>query len=393
MTATYTPRLRPAELARAAELVGAASSLVGARGADARGAASAIAGTGFEGPAADAGLARLTGFGVILLSRGELLANAARILSAAGAAQAELDRFADLLVHVPHTQAIEWLNMLSWLLDTTAARALRTALIGSDDGGFEELVHRPLEPLADIHASHLATVPAATAQVVEAAGGLILESGAGRTTVIVGDVTDPERVTTLVAGVSTGKPGKLSGEVEKALRIAEATGGAVVVWEGYRPPPDVPGGLNPVAAREGGERLSAFQMALEERFPDARKSVVAHSYGTVVATRAATEAGLWADDVWLLGSPGVPAHSACDYRLHGDNPQVYVVDGDSDPVTLLRRGGRAVHGTSPSDPSFGAAVVGGVEGGHSAYFTDPDWLRAIGEPPGGSNGCTNGKGT
>ena len=390
MTTTYAPRLRAAELAEAAGVVAHAASLVHERGTDTARAAHLIAGTGFAGAAADAGMARLGRIGAQFLARSALLTQASRILAAAAAAQAELDHAADRLVHLPHAGIIEWLNMMSWLLDTTAARMLRAALLGTGGAEFTELVHRPLESLRQIHDSHLPTVPASTARAVEAVGGLILESGSERTTVIVGDVDDPVRVTTLVAGVSTGRPRKLAGELEKAQRIAEATGGAGVVWEGYRPPPDVTGGLNPTAAREGGEKLSAFQMALEERFPEARKSVVAHSYGTVVATRAATGADLYADDIWLLGSPGVPAGSVCDLTLLGEDPHVYVVDADSDPINLLRHGDRAVHGTSPSSPSFGATIVEGVEGNHSAYFTDPDWLGALAQPPGGPQRCTNG---
>ncbi len=391
MTTAYAPRLRAAELVEAASVVARAASLVHDRGTDTARAAHMLARSGFAGPAADAGMARLGSLGAQFLARSALLTQAARILATAGAAQAELDRAAERLVHLPHEGIIEWLNMMSWLLDTTAARILRVALLGAGGTEFNELVHRPLESLREIHESNLSTVPASTARAVEAVGGLILESGSERTTVIVGDVSDPARLTTLVAGVSTGRPRKLAGELDKAQRIAEATGGAVVVWEGYQPPPDVTGGLNPTAAREGGEKLSAFQMALEERFPGARKSVVAHSYGTVVATRAATGAGLYADDVWLLGSPGVPAGSVCDLTLLGDDPHVYVVDADSDPITLLRHGDRAVHGTSPSSPSFGATVVEGVEGNHSAYFTDPDWLVALAQPPGGPQRCTNGR--
>lgn len=379
--AVYDPPLRVAELAGSAEALAHASALLAARAADTRDAARRIDATGFAGPAADAALARLAEIAQAFLRRSALLHHASQILASAASAQEKLDQLADLADNFGRAQAIEWLNMMAWLLDTAAAAAMRLAALGPAEPGAPQLVQRPFDSLEEIHASNLPTVPAATIREVHAAGGLILESGPGGTTVLVGDATDPARVTTLVAGVSTGRPEKLAGELDKARRIAEATGGAVVVWQGYRPPPDVPLGINPAAARGGGEKLAAFQIAVEERFPHARKTILAHSYGTVVAAHAAGEPGLYADELWLLGSPGVPVRSAADMRLLGEDPAVFVVDADTDPITGLRYRDRAVHGYSPSDPSFGATVVEGVEGGHSAYFTDPDFLRALSSPP------------
>ena len=147
-------------------------------------------------------------------------------------------------------------------------------------------------------------MPASTRRIIEAADGLVLEAGPGSTTVMVGATDNPARVITLVAGATTGNPRQLAGELEKARRIAERTGAAVVVWQGYNPPPDLGAALSAASASEGAGNLAAFQAALEERFPDAQKTVVAHSYGTLVATRAANRDGLLADDVWLLGSAG-----------------------------------------------------------------------------------------
>lgn len=375
-TAVYSPPLRTAELAEAARAMETAAVLLQQHADTSFAAVRNIADTGFSGPAADAGLARLRGLGEQFLDRSALYHHTSRILTSAGSAQEKLDELADLPVQLHRAQLIEWLNMMAWLLDVTAADAMGMVVLGRE-AQFTELAHRPAESLEDIHASNLATVPASTAATVAEAGGLILESGPGRTTVIVGDTHDPSRVTTLIGGVSTGRPGKLEGELEKARRIAEETGGAVIVWEGYEPPPDVPGGLNPSAARDGGDKLSAFQHALEDRFPDARKTVLAHSYGTVVAGYAATGAGLYVDDLWLLGSPGVPATSVADMKLLGDNPEVFAVHADADPINSLHYGDRAVHGSSPLHPSFGARVVDGVEGDHSSYFADPDLLGAL----------------
>ncbi|MEX3504386.1 alpha/beta hydrolase [Corynebacterium sp. LK2510] len=382
MNAAYTPALRPAELRDAARTLEHAAHLVTGRGRDSRDAAAAIAAAGFAGPAANAGLSRLDTFAYHFISHAHVLRYIAQILASAGSAQQKLDELADVAANTQRIYLIRWLNMVSWLLDSAAAQAVRTAILGTVDETFDKLVHHPNESLEQIHARNLATVPASTAQAVQEVGGVILEAGPQRATVMVGDTDAPTRVITLVGGVSTGRPRKLPGDLARASTIAESTGAAVVVWQGYIPPADVAEGIDPVAARTGGEELSAFQLAVEDRFPSAQKSVVAHSYGTVVATRAATGAGLFADDVWLLGSPGVPARSVGEMKLYGaGDPRVFVVDSDRDPILALRYRELGAHGTSPSHPSFGATPIPGVEGGHLAYFDDPDLLRALSSPP------------
>ncbi|WKD58234.1 hypothetical protein CAPI_08535 [Corynebacterium capitovis DSM 44611] len=377
----YAPPLKAAELAAAVALVQTASHLTAHRAADTRGAVSLIARTGFAGASADAGLALLERFSDQFLAAESLARQAEVILATAHRTQRWLDSMARDVIRNDHIELIQWLNMMAWLLDNAAAQALLALLRGDEDDDFDPLVNHPLESLERIHERNLTTVPASTALAVGDAGGLILEAGGGRTSVLVGDTVAPSQVITMVAGVSTGHPDQLAGELEKAQRIARATGGAVVVWQGYVPPRDVGDGIDPGAARRGGDCLAAFQVAVDERFPHARRSVVAHSYGTVVAARAAAGPGLIADDVWLLGSPGVPVPSVEDMRLIGRSPRVFVADADADPIMYLRRDRFGVHGFSPSAEAFGATVVTGIEGGHSSYFTDPDFLSALAHPP------------
>ncbi|WP_342318524.1 alpha/beta hydrolase [Corynebacterium mayonis] len=381
MSAVYSPALRTGELYVATRALNAAADLVEQRGTSAAAAVEMIRATGFAGPAANVGLAKLNDFSESFYTRADALRRAAEILSAAASVQLKLDEFAALLLSVSHNDMIVWLNLVSWALDSAAAQGLYTALRGRGDGDFHELIYRPYTPLEQIHELNLTTVPASTAEAVSRAGGLILEASPQRASVIVGDITNPERITTMVAGVSTGKPDDLSHELERAATIAKATGGAVVVWQGYEPPPSVAEGIDPGAARAGGEALSRFQIALDLHYPDAQKTVLSHSYGTVVAARAAKHQGLIADDLWLLGSPGVPVSHVDEMILLGDQPRVFVADSDRDLIRFLRNDKRGVHGFSPSAPSFGATVVPGVEGGHSAYFTDPDLLRALSQPP------------
>ena len=188
---------------------------------------------------------------------------------------------------------------------------------------------------------------------------------------------DPARVITMVAGATTGKPSQLAGELEKAKFLSEQTGAAVVVWQGYAPPPLLTDAVSPHRAEAGADDLAMFQAALEERYPDAQKTVIAHSYGTLLATKAAHKHGLLVDDLWILGSAGVAGSHASELTLAGPDATVHVVDSPTDPILLLRSGPSAALGASPSYAGWGAERVPGVRGGHSDYFTDPALVSAL----------------
>lgn len=373
----YTPRLNPAELRSAAATLEASAREVSRRSASVNVASSALSATGFAGPAAESGLARLDQGAAALHSQAATLYTMVPLLRAAAAAQEYLDFAAEIALRHRHYRTVVWLNQLSLQLDTELARALNR----SRSEGFDRLVTHPDADLASLSAAHMATLPAATRQTIEAASGLVLEAGPGSTTVMVGNTVDPARVITMVAGATTGNPEQLAGELDKARRIADRTGAAVVVWQGYRPPQQVGLALSPASASEGSRDLAMFQAALEERYPRAIKSVVAHSYGTVVATKAAHDVGLLADDLWLLGSPGVAGGSVEELTLAGPDARVYVVDADRDPIALLRSGPQGVLGASPSHPGYGATGIAGVRGDHSAYFTDEAFLAALSQVP------------
>ena len=375
----YNPRLNPAALRAAAMVLGDAAAQSRDRAARVEAAPGAIAATGFAGATAVLGLAGFPIWALRLFSVAALFEHAVVILESSASAQEKLDALAHVALNLHFAELVYQLNVISHLLDLHTARALRGLLAG-EDGPADTLADHPGEPIEVIDARLAPTLPAATLRDIRDAGGMVLETGPGGTTVVIGDTVDPARVTTMVAGVSTGEPEELGAELAKARSIASATGGAVVVWQGYTPPPSVIHGIDPSAARTGGVALAEFQAALRERYPDARLTVLSHSYGTVVATRAAQGPGLAVDDLWLLGSPGVGVSSVDKLELVGADPQVFVADADNDPIIATRFRHDAAHGYSPSAESFGATRVDGVRGDHGAYFTDPALLRALSQP-------------
>ena len=373
--ATYRPALDAAELSAAAAALRLASDAARERAAYVPTSRVALVSTGFRGVAADAAYARLDAFGSVFARGADDLATAASLVAAAAGLQRQLDEAAMFATRYLHSRTVLWLNAMSMALDLELARSLLR--LGGHEQDYDPLFAHPDESFQDLHARHVPTLPAATRAAVEAAGGTVLEAGPASTTVVVGDVVDPARVITMVAGATTGAPAKLEGELAKASRLAQQTGAAVVVWQGYAPPRSVPRAVSPLRASAGADDLAMFQAALEERFPDAQKTVVSHSYGTLLATTAARDHGLIADDLWVLGSAGVAGQHVSELTLADEHATVHVVDSPQDPILLLRSGPSAVLGASPSYVGWGAQRVEGVRGGHSDYFTDPAFVSAL----------------
>lgn len=372
---TYKPALIASELFAAATATRLAAEGARERAEHAPYSAAVIADSGFRGPAFEASAARFADYGSSLSASTERLEQASVALLAAADLQQQLDEAAEFIGMYAHSRVVLWLNATSMMLDLQLSRTLLGASAKEQD--YDPLFDHPDESFESLHARHAQTVPASTLALVEDAGGVLLEAGPTASTVLVGDAVDPARVITMVAGATTGKPSQLPGELEKARMLAEKTGAAVVVWQGYAPPPLLTDAASPHRAHAGADDLAMFQAALEERFPNAQKTVISHSYGTLLATKAAHQHGLLADDLWILGSAGVSGEHVSELTLAGPDATVHVVDSPEDPILLLRSGPTAAIGASPSYVGWGGERVLGVRGGHTDYFTDPAFLSAL----------------
>ncbi|MBN9113139.1 MAG: hypothetical protein J0I34_30680 [Pseudonocardia sp.] len=190
-------------------------------------------------------------------------------------------------------------------------------------------------------------------------------AGRGLAVVAVGDPDSARSVAVIVPGSdmdlhTIAKPLSWA----RALRAASGPETAVVVWIGYTTPQGL--GIDAASgalARAGAPALDAFVDGL--RAPHV--TVVAHSYGTVVAALAAPH--LDADDLVLLGSPGVRADDVADLHTRA---HVHAARADADwmkwvPSIEL---GDLGHGTDPTSSSFGATLLptAGVTA-HDGYLT------------------------
>lgn len=232
-----------------------------------------------------------------------------------------------------------------------------------------------------IHELHLLTAPPHVRQLAaENPDMRILEADDGRLVAVVGAedlATSPATVTTFVPGVGSSDPGRWSSSIGHARAISAATGGPVVAWIGYSAPKEVPHAALAEPARRGGSELRRFQSELRRRFPESRLTVAGYSYGSVVAGQAAQQGeGLAADNLVLVGSPGTGAEHVSELHFDVPDVDVFAVTNYGDPIAY-----GVAHGEDPADPEFGAQPLPGLSprrGNHSSYFSDPEFLAALG---------------
>lgn len=168
--------------------------------------------------------------------------------------------------------------------------------------------------------------------------------GRGRVAIAIGnpDTADDTAVVVLGArsSVSDGRLSRPGGLriYDEVVRANPGKTNSVVVWLGYRAPDGLadPQVAQTALARAGGVMLAADVDALRVTHGGASHlTVIGHSYGSTTVADAAAGAGMVADDVVLVGSPGTDlARNADDFHLP-DGGHVYVGAASSDPVTHL----------------------------------------------------------
>jgi hypothetical protein len=187
---------------------------------------------------------------------------------------------------------------------------------------------------------------------------------------------DPGATNVAVFVPGVGGDGNIPGWVQDARNIyARAPGSAVIMWKGY----DDPGFEGPLdsdvvnagfddRARAGARALTSFCSDGLQLNHAQSLTVVAHSYGSVVAGVALNADGLRPARVVTAGSPGMTVDDIS--QLHLKSGQFFAEHAPGDPVANQLGG----FGTDPASPLFGgsrlATNAAGMKpvSGHSAYF-------------------------
>lgn len=157
---------------------------------------------------------------------------------------------------------------------------------------------------------------------------------------------------------------------------------ASIMWIGYDAPnngADVFGVAAEGAATRGGELLSRYVDGLRatDTGAEAHLTVVGHSYGSTTTAHAASDHGLAADDIVLVGSPGAGGgvDHASDLGVGADH--VWAGNNSRDPVAALADQGWVGLGTvfggglgnSITEDEFGANRF------RAESTTRNDWVR------------------
>ncbi|MGK5680821.1 alpha/beta hydrolase [Actinoplanes sp. URMC 104] len=227
-------------------------------------------------------------------------------------------------------------------------------------------------------------------------------AGEGRAVVALGDPDRAGSVLTHVPGM-TADLVSLGGELARAERVAvraaelgPQTATSAILWLDYDAPDFVGEAASARRADAATPALRHFQEGLRagHEGPPARQVVLGHSYGSLVVGRAAAGAGLAADGVVFVGSPGVGVDSAHDLRVPPG--EVWASTASHDviqyaavaPAGLARDLALAASvpvagpwlafgrperdlwfGHNPGDPAFGARVFESAPGGgHVGYW-------------------------
>ena len=277
-------------------------------------------------------------------------------------------------IHPFALSTYRFLQNMGTALDVACAQAIESVCTPLMPPAPLRLIDDPHLPLEALHTLALTT---ASPHLHQLAGNhpdlRFIELPDGGMVAAVGDIDSAESVVTFVAGLRSSDPASWDKQITNTRNLANATGGAGVVWLGYQAPSSLMEGIRQQPAQHAGAALSDFQRALSQRNPQQRRVVVGYSYGSAVAGHAAMhENGLHADDLVFVGSPGVPATHASQLSLHGDSPQVHAFTTPTDPIVLTTGPRGGTHGTDPASKDFGANVWrSGLLGGHAMYFDDP----------------------
>ncbi|MER7782157.1 MULTISPECIES: alpha/beta hydrolase [Streptomyces] len=146
---------------------------------------------------------------------------------------------------------------------------------------------------------------------------------------------------------------------------AERPDGAVISWLGYDTP-EQGDSVDPAKAEVGGRELRAFRRGIGVSLrPDAKVGIFAHSYGTLVTSKALQEGMDDVDKVVFMGSPGLGPNirSIKDFQM--PNTRFFAMRAPGDAVSYTQG-----HGPDPADFPDITRLDTIKAFGHSDYY-DP----------------------
>ncbi|HEX5541207.1 MAG TPA: alpha/beta hydrolase [Micromonospora sp.] len=226
-------------------------------------------------------------------------------------------------------------------------------------------------------------------------------AGDGRAIVAIGNPDRADNVLTYVPGMGSGLS-RVEGElkrvsrmVQRCVEVGPTEQTAAVLWLDYDAPDFLHEAYRDSFAHRAGPALHRFQEGLLATHdgPAAHRTVLGHSYGSLVVGATARDHGLAADNLVFVGSPGVGVERAGDLGVPAD--QVWSTTARNDIIQYAApTGDQALKrlwshrslpglgplvafltpheelwfGHNPSHPGFGGQVFDGSPRGHAGYW-------------------------
>ena len=201
-------------------------------------------------------------------------------------------------------------------------------------------------------------------------------TGDGRIAEVFGNLATADDVAVVVPGIGNSLA-SYSDKYARNLHDAANGDTATIMWLGYdtpSAPKDLnlldPSAISAARAKEWAPSLASFTDGLRAT-GYGEITVVAHSYGTVLAAEAA-KVGMHVERVILLGSPGIPAGNASVFN----GADVFAAKNSGEYVDKF-----STHGTDPTSDGFGARHLPGNPlklFDHESYFNkDSQALEGI----------------
>ncbi|WP_431043791.1 alpha/beta hydrolase [Streptomyces sp. P1-3] len=189
----------------------------------------------------------------------------------------------------------------------------------------------------------------------------------GRVAEVVGDLENAKNVAFRVPGI-TNRLDNFDGFSSGGYELVkdgktERADTAVVSWLGYDTP-EIGDSVDPAKALVGGERLNAFRQGISVNLqPDAKVNIFAHSYGTLVTSKALQKGMKNVDTVVFMGSPGLGPNINSVADFHMPNTKFYAMRAPEDPVSYTQG-----HGKDPADFKDITRLSTENATGHSMYY-------------------------
>ena len=200
--------------------------------------------------------------------------------------------------------------------------------------------------------------------------------GDGRAVVALGDPDLARHTAVHVPGTGTDL-GVMPGQLDRVERLHKAASSnakhgesvSTIAWLGYDAPELSASVLTQGRAQEAAPELQRFTEGLRETHQGERGhlTVLGHSYGsTAVGAAASKGPGLGADDIVVVGSPGMTVEKAEELQMDPDH--VWAGASKNDPV--VSGAADLTLGRNPAKENFGAQPIDVKDGGHSSYWDE-----------------------